>query len=325
MRTILHPVILSLFIFSILTFSQPVGNWTFTEMSGTSLIDHSGNGNDGQIDGATWQNVSGMRTLSFDGVSNYVSIPHNSIFEFGTSNFTLEVQFKTDVVPTGSWSQIFSKHNTANWHDKDIELYVEGGTGLPVFRLSDGTGYFETAKGLTVVADGLFHTVRGIRENGQLKIYVDGDLEATISASINPDNTNPINIGRSSYNNGTGYFNGVISNISLWNYAIPVTPVENEQFNIPADYGISNNFPNPFNPSTTINYSVPGASNVNITVYDINGQVVKNLLNEFKNSGSYSLNWDGKNDSGSTVSSGTYFYQIQIGNFVQTKKMILLK
>lgn len=88
------------------------------------------------------------------------------------------------------------------------------------------------------------------------------------------------------------------------------------------NYYLFQNFPNP---STTINYSVPGASNVNITVYDINGQVVKNLLSEFKNSGNYSLNWDGNNDSGSKVSSGTYFYQIQIGDFVQTKKMILLK
>lgn len=91
------------------------------------------------------------------------------------------------------------------------------------------------------------------------------------------------------------------------------------------DFSISQNYPNPFNPSTTINYSVPGAANVNIKVYDINGQVVRNLLSEFKNSGNYSLSWDGKNDVGSTVSSGTYFYQVQIGNLVQTKKMILLK
>lgn len=100
---------------------------------------------------------------------------------------------------------------------------------------------------------------------------------------------------------------------------------DTENQNAISDFSLSQNFPNPFNPTTTINYSVPGASNVNITVYDINGQVVKNLLSEFKNSGNYSLNWDGKNDSGSTVSSGTYFYQVQIGNLVQTKKMILLK
>lgn len=100
----------------------------------------------------------------------------------------------------------------------------------------------------------------------------------------------------------------------------------NEEFNSgKIDFSISQNYPNPFNPTTTINYSVPGASNVKITVYDINGQTVKHLINEFKSSGNYSVYWDGLDDSGSKVSSGAYFYQLQIGNLVQTKKMILLK
>ena len=91
------------------------------------------------------------------------------------------------------------------------------------------------------------------------------------------------------------------------------------------DFSLSQNYPNPFNPTTKIDYSVPGASNVEIKIFDINGQVVKNVLNEFKNSGRYSSNWEGVNDYGSKVASGTYYYQIKIGNFVQTKKMILLK
>lgn len=107
---------------------------------------------------------------------------------------------------------------------------------------------------------------------------------------------------------------GIVTNANL-----------DQNSNTLSNYYLSQNYPNPFNPSTTIKYSVPGASDVNVKIYDINGQVVKNLLSEFKNTGNYSLNWDGKNDSGSTVSSGTYFYQVQIGNLVQTKKMILLK
>lgn len=196
-----------------------VAYYTFEEMSGETLIDHSGNSNNGQIYGATWQQVNGVNSLLFDGMNDYVAVPHNSLFNFGTGDFTVEVKYKTSVVPTSSWSQLFSKHNTATWHDKDIEMYVEGGTGLPVFRLSDGTGYFETVTGTTVVTDGIFHTIRGVRQNNKLKIYVDGNLESTVSASINPDNTNPINIGRSSYNNGSGYFDGNISSLAVWNYA----------------------------------------------------------------------------------------------------------
>lgn len=182
--------------------------------------DESGNSNNGQIYGATWQRTNGLRGLLFNGSNNYVSVPDNSVFNFGISDFTIEVRFKTIVVPTGSWAALVSKHNTANWHDREFNLSIEGGTGLPYFSLSDGTGYFETVKGITNVCDGLFHTVRGVRQSGHINIYVDGNLEGTTSASINVSNSNPINIGRSSYNNGYGYFNGVISEVSLWNRSL---------------------------------------------------------------------------------------------------------
>ncbi|NWF50957.1 MAG: T9SS type A sorting domain-containing protein [Ignavibacteriaceae bacterium] len=91
------------------------------------------------------------------------------------------------------------------------------------------------------------------------------------------------------------------------------------------DYNLSQNFPNPFNPSTSIQYNVPGSANVQLTIYDINGQKVKELINEFRNSGNYTVTWDAKDNFGNKVSSGTYFYQVQVGNFIQTKKMILLK
>ncbi|MCL6097418.1 MAG: T9SS type A sorting domain-containing protein [Bacteroidetes bacterium] len=200
--------------------AQMISHWTFSEMSGTILNDHSGNNNNGQIYGATWQQTNGLRFLLFNGSNNYVSVQNSSIYNLGTSDFTVEAQFKTSVVPTGSWVALVSKHNTANWHDREFNLSIEGGTGLPYFSLSDGTGYFETVKGITNVCDGLFHIVRGVRQSGQIKIYVDGNLEGTTSATINVTNSNAINIGRSSYDNGYGYFNGVISQISLWNTAI---------------------------------------------------------------------------------------------------------
>src|SRR3990172_5369025 len=132
-------VFLLFFVHSNSVFAQPVAHWSFTEMTATSLLDHSGNGNTGQINGATWQATNGLRSLLFDGVNDYVSVPHNSAFNFGTGDFTIEAQFKTSVVPTTSWVSIFSKHNTANWHDKEIFLGIVGTTGFPSFDLSDGT------------------------------------------------------------------------------------------------------------------------------------------------------------------------------------------
>ena len=85
------------------------------------------------------------------------------------------------------------------------------------------------------------------------------------------------------------------------------------------------NYPNPFNPSTTIEYQVKKPQNVAINIFSINGELVKNLIDEQKASGNYSIKWDGTDNNGITVASGTYFYQIKLNEFLQAKKMILLK
>jgi photosystem II stability/assembly factor-like uncharacterized protein len=102
-----------------------------------------------------------------------------------------------------------------------------------------------------------------------------------------------------------------------------VTQVINEK--IPADYELSQNYPNPFNPSTTIQYSISKSGNVKINIYDIMGRLVKELINDQRNTGKYSIVWNGKDNFGNSVSSGAYFYHIQAGDFVRSKKMILLK
>ncbi len=91
------------------------------------------------------------------------------------------------------------------------------------------------------------------------------------------------------------------------------------------EFLLSQNYPNPFNPNTKIEYEIPQSGIVKINIYDISGKLIRKLINEQKNTGKYLVTWDGRNDSGKTVSSGTYFYQIISGNFVQAKKMILLK
>lgn len=86
------------------------------------------------------------------------------------------------------------------------------------------------------------------------------------------------------------------------------------------------NYPNPFNPTTTINFSVAGNSNVTLQVFNIAGQLVKTLANQRYSGGSHSVVWDGTNDRGNLLSSGIYFYRLKIGEkFVQTKRMLLLK
>ena len=97
---------------------------------------------------------------------------------------------------------------------------------------------------------------------------------------------------------------------------------------LPKAFALTQNHPNPFNPSTTINYQIPeDASNVSFTlnVYDIRGRVVKTLASGMKGAGFYSAFWDGTDSNGREVSSGVYFYRFTSSKYSATRKMILLK
>ena len=94
---------------------------------------------------------------------------------------------------------------------------------------------------------------------------------------------------------------------------------------IPSEYSISQNYPNPFNPITTLQYDLPEESFVDVTIYDMLGNVVNNLVNANQSSGYKSIQWNATNNQGEPVSVGVYLYKIQAGDFVDTKKMILLK
>ena len=94
---------------------------------------------------------------------------------------------------------------------------------------------------------------------------------------------------------------------------------------IPVDYSLHQNYPNPFNPVTTLRYDLPENGLVNITIYDMLGNVIKELVNEVQNSGYKSIQWNATNNQGQPVSLGVYLYSIEVGDFRQTKKMILLK
>ena len=80
------------------------------------------------------------------------------------------------------------------------------------------------------------------------------------------------------------------------------------------------NYPNPFNPSTKIKYSVPQSSNVLLKIYDVLGKEVATLIDEEKPAGNYEVEFNASN-----LSSGTYFYRLRSGNFVEMKKMVLMK
>jgi len=101
--------------------------------------------------------------------------------------------------------------------------------------------------------------------------------------------------------------------------------INNMGLDLPEKFSLLQNFPNPFNPVTTLRYDLPEDSQVSIMIYDIMGRKVKTLVNKSQNAGFKATIWDATNDLGQPVSAGIYLYKIQAGEFVQTRKMVLLK
>ncbi len=91
------------------------------------------------------------------------------------------------------------------------------------------------------------------------------------------------------------------------------------------DFELEQNFPNPFNPTTTIAYRLPEASFVTVTIHNALGQKVRTLINERQSAGSHSTQWDGRDDAGRILSSGIYFYRLKTENHVTQKKMLLIR
>ena len=93
----------------------------------------------------------------------------------------------------------------------------------------------------------------------------------------------------------------------------------------PERFSLNQNYPNPFNPVTTVSYILAEPEFVNLSVFDVNGNFIKNLISAKRGSGENIVNWNGKNDANENVAGGVYFYRIETKSYSSTKKMILLK
>jgi flagellar hook assembly protein FlgD len=101
--------------------------------------------------------------------------------------------------------------------------------------------------------------------------------------------------------------------------------IAGDEVQLPTEYALNGNYPNPFNPTTTISYDLPEASSVRLEVYDMMGRRVATLVNADQGAGSYETVWNARNDAGSPVASGVYIYRIQAGSFQAVQQMVLMK
>ena len=208
----------------------------------------------------------------------------------------------------------------------DMNLFA-GTQGSGVFlSTNNGTSWTEVNTGLTssfvytlaVSGTNLFAgTYDGIflsTNNGTSWTAVNTGLTNTNVLSLAPDLL--------SGNLFAGTYGGV------WRRPLSeiITSVEQHASGMPFHFSLEQNYPNPFNPATSISYQLPKSGSVQLTIYNLMGQHIRTLVNAYQPTGTYQVKWDGRDESGTHVSSGIYFYQLKAQNdFIETKKMMMMR
>jgi hypothetical protein len=179
-------------------------------------------------------------------------------------------------------------------------------------------GETESAKDISVRISSLTHRVNIITSTSDFDSIVAGKTQISqsgLSFMINEDiiEDTLINLPISVYSDGIEY----------WQTEMPVpvaTSIESQNINLPHTYSLKQNYPNPFNPVTMITYQLPMINDVDLSIYNILGQKVATLVNERQQAGRYRVEWDA-----SGFASGVYYYRLEAGEFVDIRKMILLR
>jgi hypothetical protein len=216
-----------------------------------------------------------------------------------TTAIDLQVNDKVDIRVAGiASSEWKSNKQTTAWYGPD-------GNG------SAGTGHpFPSAGGWAVIGK--------LGDSGSP--FLVGSIK---SFTVNKAGTLFLGYNDNGLGDNFGYFVAFISIVR--NGVVVTAKVESAGENHPESFQLEQNYPNPFNPSTTIQYTLPRNENVEIRIYNASGQLVKTFANGVKGAGEYTTIWDGRDEAGNSVSSGAYFYQVKAGEFLQAKKMLLLK
>jgi parallel beta-helix repeat protein len=103
------------------------------------------------------------------------------------------------------------------------------------------------------------------------------------------------------------------------------TDVDRRSEEVVTEFALHQNFPNPFNPTTTIPYALPNPAQVTLNIYNLRGEKIATLVNQQKSPGHYTVEWDGRDRTGHPVASGIYLYRIEAGQFVMTRKMLFVR
>ena len=274
-----------------------------------------------------------------DNLMNYVYSPECPMISFTVGQAERALWAINNWVPTLLDSSrefpdetvVFTKPDSADWtlpENQDrisANVWITRKHNQSIFNIAQEDGYSGAAGSPTgtLWAD----TTTAAADAGSYTNFVGmhgGSSQSIINDTISlylPQDSLYFDVVFTSYtgqNNGGGfsYIRTSVNNSEL---------DMDDEYLLPDKYALQQNFPNPFNPRTTIHYELPNQELVKIIIFNLLGHQVKRLVDGFRGAGVNSIVWDATNDHGQPVSAGIYIYQLQAGGFLQTRKMILLK
>jgi len=183
--------------------------------------------------------------------------------------------------------------------------------------------------GSKTVIMGLIAELVGARTNADLKVSAEGDSRVATLVFRMDDGYDPRFETFETKSPGHSLtflynrFEGSVPHVAEIEPRFEVD-LDFDKATLPTEYALSQNYPNPFNPSTSFTLSLPEASDYTIRVFNVAGQLVKSLDGR-QEAGIHEIHWDGRNNQGSQVASGAYFYRAEASGFSETRKMMLLK
>ncbi len=245
--------------------------------------------------GATWTN------LDFGGEGSIFGI------QFINQNIGW-FSFKSKYGPLGTTNLYMTTNGGENWAFYSLMGIPSNGFPLSFYFINEDLGWAVDGSYNALYGSFIFKTTDG---GGNWYSYPSGTMDIGLRSIFFIDST-------------CGWAVGDMGTI-LHTTNGGVTYIEDNINNLPTEFLLSQNYPNPFNPSTKISWQSPVASWQTLKVYDVLGNEVATLVNEFKNAGSYEIEFKSHSDEGQNPSSGIYFYQLRVGDFVETKKMVLMK
>jgi hypothetical protein len=293
--------------------------------------DESGNNLNGTISGAVFtRDRFGFdnSALLFDGVNDNIRISNKSLLNFTKS---ISINFWMKIGELFEREQYVISHG--NW-ERRWKVSISNNRLRFTIKTTNGIVDLDSE---TLLNKNTLYNITALYSGGELEIYINGKLDAFKYHSGDLLSTDfDLMIGQTVPGDYNYNYKGILDDIRIYDYALSLskidelfdfsTNIENEEIvQIPSSTKLFQNYPNPFNGQTQINYFVKNGADVKIIIYDLLGQKVIDIVDEYKNPGKYSITWNSKDTKGNQLVSGIYFILLSANNLIDTKKIILLQ